>query len=185
MSRCREGVKAGGKADAGRGVWWITTHGSGGFDLRRVLVLAVVAVSGVLAWSATASTTKPAKISLYKTSIGKILVCKSGCPSGQAGYTVYAFTKDRGTKDRCQRNSACIQTWPPVLTKGTPIAGTGVKQSLLGTTRLRNGKHQVTYAGHPLYTFTGDKSPGEANGNASGAFGGTWTALKGSGEPAK
>lgn len=164
--------------------------------MRRVFLVALMAcVGGALAWSipaATASTarnasaTKPAKIGLYKTHIGKILICTSGCPSGQngtqTGYTVYAYTKDKGAKDVCQNNSYCIQSWPPVLTKGKPIAGAGVKQSLLGTTKLKNGKFQVTYAGHPIYTYYPDPSKHATTYVNLFQFNGYWPGLNAKGQ---
>ena len=54
----------------------------------------------------------------------------------------------------------------------------------LGTVERPDGTTQVTYAGHPLYEFTGDNNPGDASGNGTSAFGGTWSALKGSGAAA-
>jgi predicted lipoprotein with Yx(FWY)xxD motif len=153
-------------------------------------MVAAVALLAALAWSIpalassarTASTSKPAKIELFNTKIGKILVCGSGCPSGQTGYTVYDYTKDAKKQDVCQKNSACIQTWPPVLTKGKPIAGTGVKQSLLGTIKLKNGKSQVTYAGHAIYTYVGDSSKHETQFVNLYQFNGYWPGLNAAGQ---
>ncbi|MET0558633.1 MAG: hypothetical protein ABW065_08190 [Solirubrobacterales bacterium] len=98
------------------------------------------------------------------------------------GFTVYDFHKDKGTTSSCY--GACAQGWPPVLTEGAPTAGEGATSSKLGTTKRKDGTMQVTYAGHPLYTFVEDKKPGEANGNDVSAFGAQWYALKGSGEEA-
>jgi predicted lipoprotein with Yx(FWY)xxD motif len=98
------------------------------------------------------------------------------------GFTVYDFHKDKGTVSACY--GACAQGWPPVLTEGNPTAGEGAMSSKLGTTQRKDGTTQVTYAGHPLYTFVEDKKPGEANGNDVSAFGGQWYALKASGEEA-
>ena len=53
---------------------------------------------------------------------------------------------------------------------------------MLGTTKRKDGSMQVTYNGHPLYTFVGDKKPGEGNGNDTTAFGAQWYALLGNGE---
>jgi predicted lipoprotein with Yx(FWY)xxD motif len=98
------------------------------------------------------------------------------------GFTVYDFHKDKGTTSSCY--GACAQGWPPVLSEGAPSAGEGASASKLGTTKRKDGTMQVTYAGHPLYTFVEDKKPGEANGNDVSAFGAQWYALKGSGEEA-
>lgn len=98
------------------------------------------------------------------------------------GMTVYDFHKDKGTTSSCY--GACAQAWPPVLTEGEPTVGNGASASKLGTTERKDGTMQVTYAGHPLYTFIEDQKPGEANGNDVSGFGGQWYALKGSGEEA-
>lgn len=99
------------------------------------------------------------------------------------GFTVYDFHKDKGTTSSCY--DACAKVWPPVLTSGDPQVGEGAMASLLGTTKRQDGTTQVTYAGHPLYTYTADKKPGEANGNDIDSFGAEWYALKGSGEEAE
>lgn len=56
--------------------------------------------------------------------------------------------------------------WPPVITRGKPIAGRGLKSSLLGTIRRANGARQVTFAGHPLYRYVLDTRSGQTNGEA-------------------
>jgi predicted lipoprotein with Yx(FWY)xxD motif len=98
------------------------------------------------------------------------------------GFTVYDFRKDKGTTSSCY--GACEQAWPPVISEGAPTAGEGAMSSKLGTTKRKDGTMQVTYAGHPLYTFVEDRKPGEANGNGVSAFGAQWRALKGNGEEA-
>lgn len=98
------------------------------------------------------------------------------------GMTLYDFHKDKGTTSSCY--GPCAEGWPPMLTEGEPTVGNGAMSSKLGTTERKDGTTQVTYAGHPLYTFVEDKKPGEANGNDVSAFGGQWYALKGSGEEA-
>jgi predicted lipoprotein with Yx(FWY)xxD motif len=99
------------------------------------------------------------------------------------GLTVYEFGKDQGTTSSCY--GACEEGWPPVTTTGAPTAGEGAMSSQLGTTKRKDGSLQVTYAGHPLYTFIEDKSPGEANGNGSEAFGGLWSAVNEAGSMAE
>jgi predicted lipoprotein with Yx(FWY)xxD motif len=69
---------------------------------------------------------------------------------------------------------ACAQAWPPVTTTGTPKAGGAVKASLLGTTKRADGSREVTYAGHPLYTFAGDTKAGQTTGEGSNGFGAPW-----------
>jgi predicted lipoprotein with Yx(FWY)xxD motif len=99
------------------------------------------------------------------------------------GFTVYDFHKDKGTTSACY--GACAGVWPPVLTEGDPTAGEGASASQLGTTKRKDGTVQVTYAGHPLYTYAADKKPGEATGNDIDSFGAEWYALQGSGEEAE
>jgi predicted lipoprotein with Yx(FWY)xxD motif len=99
------------------------------------------------------------------------------------GRTLYAFSTDSPEESTCE--GACAKAWPPLLVaKGEPHPSNGTSAARLGTIDRANGSRQVTYAGHPLYSFTGDNSPGQASGNGSTAFGGTWTALKVSGAPA-
>jgi predicted lipoprotein with Yx(FWY)xxD motif len=98
------------------------------------------------------------------------------------GMTLYDFHKDKGTTSSCY--GPCAEGWPPMLTEGEPTVGNGAMSSKLGTTERKDGTMQVTYAGHPLYTFVEDKKPGEANGNDTSAFGAQWYALKGNGEEA-
>jgi predicted lipoprotein with Yx(FWY)xxD motif len=119
-----------------------------------------------------------AKIELHNTKLGKILV-------NSRGYTLYAFTADKTNKDRCASiSSQCLVAWPPVTTTGAPIAGPGVKRSLLGTIKLGR-KRQVTYAGHPLYTYIADTRPAETTFVNLLQFNGRWPALNASGAEVK
>jgi predicted lipoprotein with Yx(FWY)xxD motif len=95
-------------------------------------------------------------------SLGTILV-------NSKGFTLYRLDKDSINKSVC--TGACAQTWPPLLTSGSPVAGSGVTG--LGTIKVSGGE-QVTYHGMPLYTFTGDTSPGQVSGQAVKDTWGTW-----------
>jgi predicted lipoprotein with Yx(FWY)xxD motif len=108
--------------------------------------------------------------------LGKVLVDPNGM-------TVYNFHKDKGGMPTCY--GGCAQAWPPVVTAGEPQVGNGASASMLGTVERKDGTTQVTYAGHPLYTFIEDKKPGEANGNDVKAFGAEWYALMGNGQEPK
>jgi predicted lipoprotein with Yx(FWY)xxD motif len=96
------------------------------------------------------------------------------------GMTVYLWTVDKGTASSCY--GGCEAAWPPVIAKGKATAGEGAMSSDLGTTKRKDGTMQVTYKGHPLYTFAGDNSPGEANGQE---VEGTWFVLDESGAAVK
>lgn len=99
---------------------------------------------------------------------GTILVTSSG-------RTLYLLSADSPTSSAC--NGTCVSIWPPLTTTGTPRAGTGVKASLLGTITRSDGSKQVTYDGHPLYTYAGDSAAGQTNGEGIVSFGGTWDVL--------
>jgi predicted lipoprotein with Yx(FWY)xxD motif len=92
------------------------------------------------------------------------------------GMTVYLYTPDKGSESTCY--GECEAAWPPVLAEGKPTAGEGATSAALGTTKRKDGSMQVTYEGHPLYTFTGDSGPGEANGQE---LDGIWFVLDESG----
>jgi predicted lipoprotein with Yx(FWY)xxD motif len=55
-------------------------------------------------------------------------------------------------------------------------ASGSARKSLLGTTRRGDGTTQVTYKGHPLYAFSGDRKPGDTKGQGVKAFGAKWNA---------
>lgn len=96
-----------------------------------------------------------------------------------SGHTLYTSSNDKGTTSSCY--GACAKAWPPALTEGKPDARGGASAAKIGATKRRDGTVQLTYAGHPLYTYTGDKSS-ETNGNGAHAFGGDWYAIRPNGE---
>lgn len=102
------------------------------------------------------------------SALGNILV-------DSQGRTLYLFQQDNGTKSSC--TGACAAAWPPLRASGKSVAGSGISASKLGTTPRSDGKPQVTYSGHPLYTFARDQNPGDANGQGVNAFGGLWYTL--------
>jgi predicted lipoprotein with Yx(FWY)xxD motif len=91
------------------------------------------------------------------------------------GRTLYLFAKDSGSKSAC--TAACASAWPPLRASGKPTVAAGASASNLGTTARSDGKPQVTYNGHPVYTFTGDRSPGDTAGQGVNAFGALWYAV--------
>lgn len=108
--------------------------------------------------------------------LGRIIV-------NSKGFTLYDFHKDKGTTSACY--GACAQVWPPLTTEGSPKAGEGAMASKLGTTKRKDGTTQVTYAGHPLYTYEADTKPGDTTGNDIDSFGAQWYALQPSGADAE
>ena len=101
------------------------------------------------------------------------------------GFTVYAFTRDGRNKDNCAQVSGCLSVWPPVTTTDKAIAGRGVGARLIGAITLKNGLKQVTYAGHPLYTYVADSGPGQPFYVNVSQFGGRWPAVNSAGGEVK
>jgi len=90
------------------------------------------------------------------------------------GFTLYHLSSDSANGSGCTGD--CLTAWPPVLIKGSPQAGDGVKTNFLGTISRPEGT-QVTYNDFTLYRFSGDKTPGDAKGQRVLSFGGKWTAI--------
>lgn len=95
------------------------------------------------------------------------------------GRTLYLFRRDAQGRSVCA--GACAVAWPPLRDRAAPLAGTGLRPSLVGRIRRSDGQPQVTYNRHPLYLFRGDESPGQTSGQGVSAFGGLWYALSGTG----
>lgn len=87
------------------------------------------------------------------------------------GFTLYYLTSDKGGKVTC--TGTCASTWPPAIVTSVPAGGSGVNGTL-GTVTDPDGKKQLTYDGWPLYTYSGDGAPGQANGQG---VGGVWFAM--------
>jgi predicted lipoprotein with Yx(FWY)xxD motif len=137
-------------------------------------LLTTIALGVVVAATATAlafagrTASGGTKLAVGKTGLGRILV-------DSKGITLYDFPPDKGTTSVCY--GACAALWPPLRTHSKPIAGPGVRASLLGTTKRKDGKLEVTYNGHPLYYWVGDHKPGQTTGQGLNQFGGPWWVL--------
>lgn len=115
-----------------------------------------------------------AQLQLRQTKLGKILV-------NSHGFTIYAFTRDGRNRDRCAKIIQCLSLWPVVKHGSGPLAGAGVRRSLVGTITISGGVKQLTYAGHPLYTYAEDSRPGQTSYVNILQFGGHWPALNAAG----
>jgi predicted lipoprotein with Yx(FWY)xxD motif len=131
--------------------------------LKIALVIAAAAliVTAGLAAAATSATS----VGVSQSKFGRILV------DGH-GRSLYLFDRDRNRKSSCY--GGCAGEWPPLIVSGKPHAASGVKAALLGRTKRRDGRWQVTFRGHPLYTFAGDAAKGQTNGEGLDDFGGWW-----------
>src|SRR5262245_25511799 len=142
-------------------------RGSRAVMVRAVAVLTLTAVLAGIGFLAAGSVARSANranasVSLRKSALGMILV-------NSRSHTLYMFAKDKRGKSSC--NGSCAKFWPPLLSRGKPTAGPGLKASLIGTTMRSNGSRQVTYNKHPLYTFALDKSAGQTKGEGLFEFG--------------
>jgi predicted lipoprotein with Yx(FWY)xxD motif len=136
----------------------------------------VAAAAAVTHQGSASSSASAGRVTLHKTKIGKVLATSSG-------RTLYLFMKDRNRHSACY--GQCASYWPPLMKKGKLSAGAGVKTKLLGTTKRKNGKAQVTYKGHPLYLYKLDSSAGEISGQRQNFFGGKWYAVSATGSANK
>ena len=140
--------------------------------MKKLLVLLLVAASIPVA-GASGSTEAGQTLKLRNTRYGPILF------DGR-DRVLYGFTRDkRGGKSTCY--AACATAWPVYFAKGKVRAMRGVKQSLIGTVRRRNGRLQVTYNGWPLY-FYAHEGPREVKCQNVNEFGGLWLVVKASGK---
>jgi predicted lipoprotein with Yx(FWY)xxD motif len=140
--------------------------------LRGALPLAVVALAGCGGSASHAlprtSDGRVAAVGVASTALGDVLV-------DRRGRTLYLFAGDSGATSAC--TGACAVNWPPLRVRGTPLVGSGARPSDVGRTARPNGIRQLTYNGHPLYTFVKDTQPGDTNGEGINAFGGSWFAV--------
>jgi predicted lipoprotein with Yx(FWY)xxD motif len=92
--------------------------------------------------------------------------------TGAGGRALYLWVADTKGKSNC--SGQCAKFWPPLTTKGKPVASGSAKASQLGTIKRSDGTTQVTYKGQPLYYFLEDKTKGSFKGQGSDAFGADW-----------
>lgn len=121
-----------------------------------------------------AATGSGAKLTVESSKYGTVLALSSG-------QTLYMFTADSSTASKC--TGGCAGLWPPVDGNHV-VAGAGVKSSMIGTI-ARGGGTQLTYDGHPLYTYAGDTSAGAVAGEGINSFGGLWYVVGAGGTPVK
>jgi predicted lipoprotein with Yx(FWY)xxD motif len=140
-----------------------------------LLLTVVLGVTGFLAagaFAGSAGSQSSATVSLRQTDLGRILVSAKG-------RTLYLFMKDVNGKSAC--GGSCVTYWPPLMKTGKLTVGPGLKRALIGTTKRSDGRLQVTYNKHPLYTFALDRSAGQTKGQGSSNFGAKWYAVSAKG----
>jgi predicted lipoprotein with Yx(FWY)xxD motif len=151
-----------------------------GAALAIALVAAGVAAAAVVTHQSSSSLAAgkatAGRVTLHQTKLGKVLAAGSG-------RTLYLFMKDKKGRSACY--GACAGYWPPLMKKSALRAGTGVKANLLGTTKRKNGKQQVTYKGHPVYLFSLDGGVGQVSGQGLNIYGGKWYVVSAAGNAIK
>jgi hypothetical protein len=150
-----------------------------------MLALAATVALGITTLSAAASATAAAEkakakptVSIASTEVGPLLVNSSQD-------TVYMWVRDKRNKDKCIAVKKCEKDWPAVTTPTKPVAGPGVKKSLLGSIPFK-GPHntklfEVTYKGRPLHTYRFDTGKRSVINIGNHQFGGAWYALNAKG----
>jgi predicted lipoprotein with Yx(FWY)xxD motif len=128
------------------------------------LTVAALVLFGLAVAGATSSAPPATTTALKTTMIGGTTVLTNA-----KGFTLYSFAPDTPTASKCYGN--CAAYWPPVT--GTAAAGSGLP-GRVGTIKRTDGSEQLTYNGHPLYTYVGDSAPGQAAGNNINLNGGLW-----------
>ena len=143
-------------------------------------LLATVAVLGAACGGSGKSapaTSSNSTLATADSNVGSILVDRQG-------ETLYLFAKDRGGASAC--SGACAKAWPPYAATGAALhVGSGLKASLLKSMTRADGTKQLTYNGHPLYTYVADSSAAETDYVGANQFGGTWMAVNGGGKTVK
>lgn len=152
------------------------------------LLSAAIVALGVTPAFATVSANARSEHSAAKPTVkvattydGPLLVDKSG-------YTIYMFVRDKRNKDKCRKIKGCEKKWPAVTTTGKPVAGPGVKKSLLGTIPYKGKLRELTYKGHPLHTYSVERRDGSKRDVLNigiRQYGGAWYALNAKGTVVK
>jgi predicted lipoprotein with Yx(FWY)xxD motif len=134
-----------------------------------VIALALLALAPV----AMSRESEAPTLTVKSSSFGRVLF------DGR-GFVLYTFTRDKNGRSSCY--GACAKAWPVYYAKETLRAGTGIKRSLIGTAKRRDGRRQITYAGRPLYYYVGDTKAGQILCQNVVEFGGTWLIVRPSGK---
>jgi predicted lipoprotein with Yx(FWY)xxD motif len=138
--------------------------------ISLLLLLAAVVLAAPAAAAPVERDAAAATLTVRDTRYGRILF-------DGGGRALYAFTRDRrGGPSTCY--GACAAAWPVYYAGSTLRAGSGVRRALIGTTRRRDGRRQVTYNGRPLYYYVGDRKPSQVTCQNVEEFGGLWLVVR-------
>ena len=132
------------------------------------LTVAALVLFGLVVAGASSQAPATTTTFLKTTTIGGTTILTNA-----KGFTLYSFAPDTPTTSKCY--GTCAAYWPPAI--GTAAAGAGLPGTV-GTIKRTDGSEQLTYNGHPLYTYVGDSAPGQANGNNINLNGGLWLEIR-------
>jgi predicted lipoprotein with Yx(FWY)xxD motif len=132
------------------------------------LAVAALVLFGLVVAGASPPALTATGTSLKTTTIGGTTVLTNA-----KGLTLYSFAPDTPATSKCY--GSCAAYWPPVT--GTAAVGPRVP-GRVGTIKRTDGSAQLTYNGHPLYTYIGDTAPGQARGNNLNLNGGLWHEIR-------
>ena len=135
------------------------------FKVTFVGLAAVLVAAALMQVGLAGASRNGATVHASQSKLGRVLV------DGR-GHSLYLFGKDKGGRSSCY--GTCATYWPPLIASAKPRAGAGTKASLLGWTKRKDGRWQVTYNRHPLYTFFEDTKKGQTNGEGLHDFGAEW-----------
>jgi predicted lipoprotein with Yx(FWY)xxD motif len=112
-------------------------------------------------------------VSVKQTSLGKTLVDANG-------RTLYLFEADRTGVSTL--SPAGLAVWPAFTSAVAPQAKSGAAAADIGIVAGPGGVRQVTYNGHPLYYYVGDRRARSTAGQGLNQFGAVWYVLSPSGD---
>jgi len=143
------------------------------FNILIVAIIGVVVLVAATGGSAKKPRSPSTTVGVRQTALGKILV-------GSGGRSLYLFLADKPSVSTLSR--AGFAVWPAFAATGTLRATGGASGAEVGTIASVGAKRQVTYAGHPLYYFVGDRRAGSTSGQGLLEFGARWYVISPSGK---
>jgi predicted lipoprotein with Yx(FWY)xxD motif len=149
--------------------------------LSLAAVLAAIALTAAACDNGSVTTLSAPPTTEANITIGLIHSPQGLVLSTGSGYALYDFGPDTPKQSACT-NDGCVFQWPPLLKTGTVHVGPGVKLSLIGTLKRPDGTTQLSYGGHPLYTYNLDVKPGLITGQAIDQDGGPWYVIDAAGQ---
>ena len=133
------------------------------------MIAAALAVAALVLLGIAVAGASPAPPAATGTALKTATIGGTTVLTNAKGFTLYSFAPDTPSSSKCY--GSCAAYWPPVT--GTTAAGQGLPGKVTTITRT-GGSRQLTYNGHPLYTYIGDTAPGQAHGNNLNLNGGVW-----------